>query len=168
VPLACACSEQRASLSLVQVRDSAGISIVETSQPAWGTERGWTVDAAPFISIGETDGDDPYLFDRIRGTFRRRDGSIVVADGGTRELREFDSTGRFVGAKGQRGPGPGEFGSISTACASWYSSPRAARAGTSWTFRFGHTSTSRKAQHYTESSIHSVAPHTWLRTARTW
>jgi len=93
-------------------RDSAGIKIVETSVPAWGGAARWRVDAGPSLSIGETDGAEPYLFFRIAGAVRRKNGSIVVADGETRELRAFDSAGRFSGAKGRRGQGPAEFTGI--------------------------------------------------------
>jgi len=70
------------------------------------------VDAAPAVSIGEADGPEPYLFSRIAGAVRRDDGSIVVADGATRQLRVFDSAGHFSGAKGRRGQGPAEFAGI--------------------------------------------------------
>jgi hypothetical protein len=85
---------------------------VETGTPVWEPTSEWTVDAEPFISIGEAEGDDPYLFSRIEGAVRRVDGTVIVADGSTRELREFDPTGRFLSSRGRRGPGPAEFGSI--------------------------------------------------------
>ncbi|MEO8453061.1 MAG: hypothetical protein ABI647_24945 [Gemmatimonadota bacterium] len=112
VVLVTACQQQRAPASPPGTHDSAGVEIVETSTPAWDSTSAWTVEAEPFLSIGEAEGDDPYLFSRIEGAIRRNDGSIVVADGGAREFREFDSTGQFLAAKGRRGPGPAEFGSI--------------------------------------------------------
>ena len=110
--LVTSCQDQRASTPPAGTRDSAGVEIVETGTPVWKSTSKWTVDAEPFVSIGEADGDDPYLFSRIVGVVRRTDGTIVVADGGARELREFDSTGRFLSSKGRRGPGPAEFGSL--------------------------------------------------------
>lgn len=110
--LVTSCRHQGAPTSSAGTRDSAGIEIVETSTPVWGRTSEWTVDAEPFVAIGEAEGDDPYLFSRIEGAVRRTDGTIVVADGSTRELRGFDSTGRFLSSQGRRGPGPAEFGSI--------------------------------------------------------
>jgi hypothetical protein len=118
--LVAACGSPKASVppvasgenASVISRDSAGIKIVETSAPVWGGTAHWRVDAAPALSIGEVDGAEPYLFAQIAGAIRRKDGSVVVADGSTRELRVFDSAGHFVGSKGRRGPGPAEFTGI--------------------------------------------------------
>ena len=112
VVLVTSCQHQRAPTPSAGTHDSAGVEIVETDTPVWKSTSKWTVDAEPFVSIGEAEGDDPYLFSRIEGSVRRTDGTIVVADGSARELREFDSTGRFLSSKGRRGPGPAEFGSI--------------------------------------------------------
>lgn len=112
VLLLTSCEDQHASTSPAGTRDSAGVEIVETGTPVWKSTSPWTVDTEPFVSIGEEDGDEPYLFSRIAGVIRRTDATIVVADGGARELREFDSTGRFLSSKGRRGPGPAEFGSL--------------------------------------------------------
>ena len=46
---------------------------------------------------------------RVRQGFRRGDGSILIANGATAELRFYDGDGRFIGAAGREGGGPGEF-----------------------------------------------------------
>lgn len=96
----------------VVTRDSAGIAIIESSQPAWGTATPWVVDASPILTIGSADGEEPYLLHGVTGAVRLDDGSIVVLDL-SRELRQFDSTGTFMRAAGRPGPGPGEFDGVS-------------------------------------------------------
>lgn len=71
----------------------------------------WSVDAEPQLHIG-TDGSAETMFDRIRGAVRMPSGKIVVADGGSRELRVFAPNGTFVRTLSRRGSGPGEFESI--------------------------------------------------------
>jgi hypothetical protein len=107
-----ACQSPQAPAPALTSRDSAGVALVETRTPVWDDATPWTVEPTPTFMVGEADGEEPYLFSYIPGAIRRDDGTIVVADGATRELRVFDSTGRFILAKGRRGPGPGEFGGI--------------------------------------------------------
>jgi hypothetical protein len=90
-------------------RDSAGIAIVENAGPKWRAGQGWRVEATPLLQIGELDGDEPYVFSSIGGAARLSDGSIVVADGRSRQLRFFDSAGEHVRTIGRLGAGPGEF-----------------------------------------------------------
>ena len=89
--------------------DSAGIEIVVTHRPEWSEGEAWTVDPKPTISIGEVEGEAPYLFADVRGAVRLDDGSVVVADGQSREVRFFDRDGTFVRAGGGPGGGPREF-----------------------------------------------------------
>lgn len=62
------------------------------------------------LDLGTADGEEPYLFDRVENAVRLGDGTIVVANAGTQQIRWFDSTGRFVRTVGRKGGGPGEFG----------------------------------------------------------
>lgn len=91
------------------VRDSAGIRIVENVDPVWRDGEGWTVALEPGLLIGAVDGPDAYQLFRVRGARRLEDGRIVVADGGTNEIRIFDASGRYLITMGGRGEGPGEF-----------------------------------------------------------
>lgn len=59
------------------------------------------------MSVGEGLRTDAFF--EIGGVRELRDGSIVVADGATRELRYFNKSGRFVRKAGRHGRGPGEF-----------------------------------------------------------
>ena len=95
------------------VRDSADVRIIENPRPPSGSRLGWRVGAEPAVSIGQLEGEDPYLLDRVRGALVMPDGRIVVANGGSNELRVFDEPGRHVATWGGRGEGPREFTSLS-------------------------------------------------------
>lgn len=62
----------------------------------------------PIIELGREDG-GPQEFTRIAGAVRLPGGRIVVADGGTNELRIFSEHGDHLATFGRRGGGPGEF-----------------------------------------------------------
>lgn len=93
----------------VVLRDSTGIQIVETRRGQWPAGREWRVPAPPRLEIGVIEGDPAYQLFRVTGATRLRDGRIVVANGGTSQLRVYDAEGRFVGEAGGAGEGPGEF-----------------------------------------------------------
>jgi hypothetical protein len=95
------------------VRDSAGVTIAEYA--TWAPDSlPWSVSAQPMVEIGTLEGEDAYQFDRIGGVARLSDGRIVVANGGTQEVRYFDPTGRHLRSTGRKGEGPGEFQSPGT------------------------------------------------------
>jgi hypothetical protein len=93
------------------MRDSAGIVIVENDGAM--AESGWHVSAEPLLQIGVAQGNGPYEFDDIEAVVRLADGRIVVADGGSRQIRFFDAAGAFLSASGRRGAGPGEYRDLS-------------------------------------------------------
>ncbi len=72
----------------------------------------WTLAPEPDVSIGVLEGDPPYQLFRVTGAVRLGDGTIVVTNVGTQELRYFDSTGAFLRSAGGRGKGPGEFSEL--------------------------------------------------------
>jgi hypothetical protein len=90
------------------VRDSAGIRIIENARPAWSTADALRLSATPMLVIG-TRPDPSHELSRVAGAARLSDGRISVADGGSLELRFFDSAGTFLNSVGRRGEGPGEF-----------------------------------------------------------
>src|SRR5688500_11012726 len=89
------CPSRDEGTSNVTRRDSAGIAIVESSRAMWDGSEVWTVDTAATVSIGAVAGEAPYLLNRVAGATRLPDGRVVVADGGSSQLRFFDSTGAF-------------------------------------------------------------------------
>ncbi len=95
----------------VTVRDSAGITIVENG--AAPSRPLLVLDSVPAVDIGDGQNEDPdYQLFGVRYAFRRGDGSILVANAGTSELRLYDANGAFMRRIGRRGAGPGEFGAL--------------------------------------------------------
>ncbi len=92
-----------------QVRDSAGVTIYENSTGEWTEATAWTLSSEPILTIGEFDGPEEYLLFQARGARRLSNGNIVIANGGTHELRFYDPNGMHVRSVGREGDGPGEF-----------------------------------------------------------
>jgi hypothetical protein len=93
------------------VRDSAGARIIKYDANAKPRAR-WTVEPKPLLRIGGADGQGPTEFAQVLGVARMSDGRLVIADGGSTELRVFSPTGAFIRAIGRKGLGPGEFDGI--------------------------------------------------------
>ena len=104
---ACAPSDARPPASTQ--RDSAGIAIVESSRPAWGDSAHWRIDPEPLLDLATTGAGDPHNFYAVRGMKRLSDGSLVVLNAGSDEIRQFSADGHFLGSFGGPGEGPGEF-----------------------------------------------------------
>ena len=68
--------------------------------------------SATRLDVGGADSVD---FHRIAAILPREDGTFVVVNSGTHELRFFDARGRFVSTAGRRGSGPGEYRDMQTA-----------------------------------------------------
>lgn len=73
----------------------------------------WRLTESPILRLGATDAGPAQQFSRIRGVGRLRDGTIVVADGATQEIRFFAADGMFLRSVGGSGGGPGEFRRLS-------------------------------------------------------
>ena len=95
-----------------QLRDSAGIQVVENSRPPDGSRLAWRIGPEPTVSIGMLDGEDPYLLFHATDATQLSDGRIVVVNRGTAELRVFDEFGTYLATWGGKGEGPGEFEDI--------------------------------------------------------
>jgi 6-bladed beta-propeller len=108
--LAAACGDASAgSADAFTVRDSAGISIAESSAPAWAEGEGWRLSGTPAGEIGLAEGAPEYLLSAVTVARRLGDGTIVIANAGTNEIRFYDDDGRHVRSIGGSGSGPGEF-----------------------------------------------------------
>ena len=112
--IACICSlagcDAGEPSRLVATTDSSGVRITESSAADAPT---WSVGELPEVRIGSVEGEEPYLFDRIRTAFLLSDGRIVVADAGSRQFRYFSAEGEHIRTVGRRGRGPGEFATLS-------------------------------------------------------
>ncbi len=93
-------------------RDSAGVTIVENLRGSWSEDQSWRLSPEPIVDIGVLEGEDVYQLFQVGGATLLDDGRIVVANGGTGELRYYDGDGRFLKAVGRKGEGPGEFESM--------------------------------------------------------
>jgi len=103
---ACA-SGDRPALEAV-TRDSAGIAIVENAAVSRGTAE-WRFVEPPVVELGVLEGQPAHQFNQVVGATRLSDGRIAVADGGSKELRFFDTKGQHLVSVGGPGEGPGEF-----------------------------------------------------------
>lgn len=106
--LSVACSDTGSDQLTYEISDSAGVEIV-ISHRGTDFDRPWTFSEAPLVRIGKGREEDPYLFTSISGAVRLTDGSIVVRESRSVELRRFDSLGNHVVSFSGKGGGPGEF-----------------------------------------------------------
>jgi hypothetical protein len=72
----------------------------------------WSVSPEPVVEIG-IEGDPRYEFYWVVGVATLSGGGVVVADGGSQELRVFGASGEFLRTFGGKGDGPGEFRNLS-------------------------------------------------------
>jgi hypothetical protein len=104
----CGADEHDAAPAMI-VRDSAGVEIIENVQAAWPAGQGWRLSEEPLLTIGTVDGEPATVFDAILGVRRLANGTVVVADRRSSELRFFGADGAFLRSVGGEGDGPGEF-----------------------------------------------------------
>ena len=67
---------------------------------------------APSVRIGMLDGPMEYIFGDVTGAIRLEDGSVVVADEQTHNIRRYDASGQHMWTSGRQGEGPGEYGGL--------------------------------------------------------
>lgn len=91
------------------VRDSSGILIVENGS---GAPAVLHLSADPVLEIGELEGAPEYQLHNVRYVTALSDGTIVIANTGTDEIRFYDARGKHLRSVGGSGAGPGEFRNI--------------------------------------------------------
>ncbi len=96
-------------LSTLLLRDSADIRIAENPRPPEGSRLGWQIGPDPTVTIGSADGEAPYLLYRVGKPATLADGSIVVPEGISSQVRVFDAEGVHLRSWGGYGEAPGEF-----------------------------------------------------------
>ncbi len=89
--------------------DSAGVMIVESLVSEWVEGAEWRVNPAPVVDLAVSGTGPAHEFFRVADATLRPDGSIVVLDAGSHEVRLYSAVGRHVGSTGREGEGPGEF-----------------------------------------------------------
>lgn len=68
----------------------------------------WSVADRPSASVGGHDARPEYLLSRVSGLVRFPDGTLVIADQQSSDVRRFGEDGEFLGHLLRRGEGPGE------------------------------------------------------------
>ncbi len=94
--------------SSTAVTDSVGVRHVISSSPLWDSGEGWHLTPEPLLTLGGIDAPFAQQFHLIEGVTRMRDGTIVVLNTASGQLRAFDSGGNHLWSAGGLGPGPGE------------------------------------------------------------
>ena len=97
-------------LPLVVQRDSVDASISSRPCGRSGATRAYgSIDPEPVLDLALSGSGPDHEFFRIRGLKQRPDGSLVVVNRGSQQVRLYSSQGDFLGALGGPGEGPGEF-----------------------------------------------------------
>ena len=104
---ACAGGERTGGRTSFEVRDSAGVTILENGRP--DLERTRLASPDPVVTIGVVDGAEEYQLFQVADVKRLSDGAIAVANGGSRELRIYEADGTHRATAGGPGEGPSEF-----------------------------------------------------------
>ena len=91
------------------VTDSAGVRLVSSARPAWDSAGAWVIDTTPLRAVGGDERDSMAILQLVAGAMRQSDGTLVVADRGSSQLKYFDGSGRLLRTVGRKGRGPGEF-----------------------------------------------------------
>jgi hypothetical protein len=94
-------------------RDSAGIEIVENPSPTATRPDSVVIGETPMVVIGADTLDPAHELHGPSFAIRLSDGTIVIANTGTNELRFFDAAGKHRRTVGRKGQGPGEYAVIS-------------------------------------------------------
>lgn len=106
--VACGGEQEAPAASGPTITDSAGVRMVVNQDPLWRAGEGWRLTPEPVLTLGTLDTPLEQQFHRVGGVTRLDDGTIVVLNRGSSELRAFDSSGRHLWSRGGAGDGPGE------------------------------------------------------------
>jgi hypothetical protein len=111
VPFAAACGVLDRSADVAargpQISDSAGVRVVTNAIPDTSAPT-FRLAAEPRASIGVVEGAPEYTLSGAWGKVLS-DGTIVLFDRGSIQLRFYDRSGKFLRSAGREGDGPGEF-----------------------------------------------------------
>ena len=94
------------ALTVLAAAPIAAQEVVESAAPR---DPDLTIADQPLVRIGMLDGPLEYIFGDVTGAVRLGDGSIVVADEQSYNVRRYDANGRHLWTSGREGDGPGEY-----------------------------------------------------------
>jgi hypothetical protein len=107
--LLAACGAGDASMPVATTRDSAGVAIIENVFPDSAAVHWWSLVQPPELDIGSEEAEEAYSVYQVTDALRLADGRIVVAAGGSGDIRYYAADGTHLHTSGRRGDGPGEF-----------------------------------------------------------
>jgi hypothetical protein len=90
-------------------RDSLGVHVQTTEVGTDTPALGWRLDLEPLLDLGSDETAPGGQFFKVTDARRRPDGSLVVLDDGSGEVRFYGRDGRLVRSAGGTGRGPGEY-----------------------------------------------------------
>lgn len=93
---------------LATVRDSAGITIVESTGAAWGHTDPAPIVGEALLELGSLDGSEEDRFFRVRGIRWIDDDRFVLSNGDT-QVRVYDRSGELQHQFGREGDGPEDY-----------------------------------------------------------
>ena len=94
------------ALAMLAVPPIVAQEVVESAAPR---DPDLAIADQPLVRIGILDGPLEYIFGDVTGAVRLGDGSIVVADEQSDNVRRYDADGRHLWTSGREGDGPGEY-----------------------------------------------------------
>lgn len=103
------CTREAGSVPGHTVSDSAGVRTVASMRPAWDSSTAWVIDTTPLRAVGGDERDSLAMLQVVAGAMRQGDGTVVVADRGSSQLKYYDPSGKLVRTVSRHGRGPGEF-----------------------------------------------------------
>ena len=107
VTIGCAGADADPTITTISSPPEPGTTVVNR-EPTWTRASAWTL-GKPVVEIGGTRGKGPQDLLKVVGIARMVDGSVIVGNASTSELKYFDRKGVFVTSAGGRGPEPGSF-----------------------------------------------------------
>lgn len=100
---------ERRPATPVVTRDSAGVTITLSHQPAWGTDAVWRIGAEPELVVGGLTSQRPYEFTTAGDARILDDGRLLVTHcSNPPELRLYAGDGGFLRSLSGPGTGPGQ------------------------------------------------------------
>jgi hypothetical protein len=96
-----------------EIRDSAGIAVVDAPVPADASAPALELDPDPLLGVGTLDGPPATVWAGVVDPLLLPDGTLVAGDRATRKIRAFGTDGRLRWSAGGEGEGPGEFQRLS-------------------------------------------------------
>ena len=106
------CSGAEPTVDAVTVTDSAGIRIVASTAPAWGSTTAWRLDTTPELVIGDAATLPSVLLVGVTGVRLLDNGHLVASLDEDKSVRWFDRDGKEVQRAGALGDAEGQFRSV--------------------------------------------------------